>query len=666
MCVLQAPVYAATDSELFELDLKDLLKVEIVTASRVSEPLARSAATTTVITAAELRSMGARTIYDALRHVPGLQVGTAQFGENYIAVRGIRSDWSEKILVLLDGHLLNDARSGSASFQFLDRLPVDNIARIEVMRGPGSALYGANAFLGVIHIITRRPAEIAGTELSASGEFESSNTVAGRYNLLSGGELGSGWHGSMNLNVLDASGAQLQVPADALGRAGEADAQEQAVDMQGRLENASFSLMGRYFSRDAGDQYGAVHVINGQSSQQVDYAFVDATYHPQTQGDTRLQVHAYLDHQDSDNYYVGLPAGVIPPTSPYFPWNGTGLIGDPQAEETLAGGEFQLEHRGLADHLLTAGLGYRYEKLHDPRFLANFDPAPLPEVTDVSAYYNWIEPASRSIASVYMQDLWDLTDGLRATLGARYDHFNDIGTRFNPRLGLTWHARPGVDARIMYGTAFRAPDFFSQHLQNNPTLLGNPDLDPEEIETLEAGLRLQLSAADAAEFTVFRSTLSQLIGTPSGGIQYQNLGEVTTPGAEVQWQHLFRNRASLTTAYAYANPDYEGQTLGILAAQQTVSLVLDMPLSARSHWHVNGYWQSDIDRAPGDVRADMDSYLLFNTAVSVKLSQVLDLSLTVFNLGDSDAHAPAAIDTLPNDYPVPGRSYLLTGRYRFD
>lgn len=663
---LQAPVRADTGVNLFDLDLEQLLNVNITTASRVSEPLARSAAATTVITADQLRSMGARTLYDALRHVPGLQVGSSQFGDNYIAVRGIRSGNSEKVLVLLDGHLLNDVRSGSATFQFLDRLPLDNIARIEVVRGPGSALYGANAFLAVIQIITRRAAEIGGVEASASGEFEPGNSVAGRYNLLAGGELGAGWRGNLNLNVLDASGAQLYVPADALGRAGFADSGEQAADFQGRIENDSFSLSGRYFSRDAGDQFGALHVLDNQSRQQVEYAFLDASFHPAPSGDTRFSAHVYFDHQKTDNYYVALPAGAIPPASAFFPWNGTGLIGNFLARETIAGGEIQLDHSGFAGHLLTTGVAYRHEKLYDPRLLANADPAPLPQVTDVSSYYNWIEPASRDIASLYVQDLWDITASLRATLGARYDYFNDFGSTFNPRLGLTWNAHPGVDVRLMYGTAFRAPDFYSQFVQNNPASLGNPDLNAEEIDTFETGVRLQMGSADAAEFTLFRSELSQLIGQTASDIQFQNLGELTTQGIEAQWAHQFQNRANLMLAYTYADTDYSGSTPPLLAAQHAASAVLDFPLTERSHWNLNAYWQSDVDRAPGDVRDDLKASLLLNTTFTFQPSKQLNLGFAIFNLADADHRDPAPANSLPDDYPAPGRSYQLTAQYRFN
>ena len=340
----------AEEKSLFELSLQQLADLEITTASKVPERKDKTASTVSVITAEEIRRSGARNFLDVLSRVPGLSVGSGQYGEDFIAVRGLRTTWSEKVQLLLDGHLLNDVRSGSATYQFLDWLPLANIARIEVVKGPGSALYGANAFLGVINIITQRAEEISGTQATVGGEFEAAGTVARRYNLLTGGQLTDDWQGSLNLNLLDAPGAELPVSPDALGRSGRADNHTKRFDVQGRLSHGPFSLHGRYLKRDAGGSFGPLYALSNDSRQQVEYAFVDAEYRGQPAEFTELTVRAYLDHQDSDNYYVGLPAGTIPPASSYFPWNGTGLKGKTLAKENISGVETQLNYRGITDH----------------------------------------------------------------------------------------------------------------------------------------------------------------------------------------------------------------------------------------------------------------------------------------------------------------------------
>lgn len=657
------PVFGQQVDDLLDLSLEQLANIEISTASKTPEPLRKTAATVSIITASDLRRMGARTINDALAQIPGLAVGSSQFGENYIAVRGLRTSWSEKILLLLDGHLLNDVRSGSATFQFIDDLPVDNIARIEVVRGPGSALYGANAFLGVINIITQRPQDIDGLEAAVSGEFESAGTVARRYNLLAGRPLGGDWQGGLNLNLLDAPGAELDVDADAFGRSGQADNHTERLDAQAMLSNGAFSLRGRYLKREAGDSFGSLNVLNTQSKQKVESYFLNTEYRTHPAETTELTLQAYVDHQDTDNDYR-LPAGSIPPTSSLFPWNGTGLMANLLAKETVTGAEAKLDYNGINTHALTAGLAWRHEKLYDPRTIANYNPSPLPQATDVSDVYNWIGAAKRNISSLYVQDLWDIRPDLRATLGARYDHYEDFGATVNPRVGLSWQALPSLAARLAYGSAFRAPSFYEQHVKNNIAVLGNPSLDAEEIDTWEIGLRWTDTQAQAG-VTLFRSNICKLIDIPTASIQYQHLGDATINGVELEGRYQLPSGLDLSANYSYADPDFKGVEPQVWVAKHHLNLSAGIPLATRMHWNIHARWQSDTPRAVGDPRSSLDSAWLINTAFTAQW-QRWDFTAAVYNVTDSDHPATAPTATLPDDYTAAGRSILLKVKYALD
>jgi outer membrane cobalamin receptor len=665
-CLSLASAFPATAQQiddLLDLSLEQLANIEITTASKIPEPLSKTAATVCVITASDLRRMGARTIYDALAQVPGLAVGSGQFGENFIAVRGLRSSWSEKVLLLLDGHLLNDVRSGSATFQFIDDLPVDNIARIEVVRGPGSALYGANAFLGVINIITRLSQDIDTLEATVSGEFESTGTVARDYNLLTGRPLGSGWQGGLNLNLLDAPGAELEVDADAFGRSGQADNHKERLDAQGLLSNGAFTLRGRYLQREAGDSFGGLNVLNSQSKQKVESYFLNAEYHIHPAEAAELILQAYVDHQDTANDYR-LPAGSIPATSPLFPWNGTGLIANLLAKESITGAEARFDYKGISGHAFTAGLAWRHEKLYDPRTIANYNPAPLPQATDVSAVYNWIDAAKRNISSLYVQDLWDIRPDLRATLGARYDHYQDFGATVNPRVGLSWQASPSLVTRITYGSAFRAPSFYEQHVKNNSEVLGNPGLDAEEIDTWEIGLRWTDTRVQTG-IALFHSDIVKLIDIPSSDIQYQHLGDATINGVELEGRYRLQTGFKLCANYSYADPDFNGVEPQTWVARHQLNFSTDIPLAARLSWHIHARWQSETPRAVDDSRPSLDSVWLVDSAVTAQW-QRWDFTAAVYNATDSDYAATAPTATLADDYTAAGRSILLKVKYALD
>jgi iron complex outermembrane receptor protein len=166
--------HANSLEKLTMLSMAELLQVRIITASKVPEPLSKSTSDVTVFTSADIKRSGARSYHDLLKRVPGFILNKTHSGAAAVSVRGTGAT---RILTLIDGHVLNEPEKGSAMNAFIDTLPIENIKRIEVIKGPGSALYGANAFLGIIHIITKDADDIDGIEISAGTEFESDQFV---------------------------------------------------------------------------------------------------------------------------------------------------------------------------------------------------------------------------------------------------------------------------------------------------------------------------------------------------------------------------------------------------------------------------------------------------------------------------------------------------------
>ncbi len=154
------------DKELLGLSLTDLLNVEVEIASKTKETVADAPSSVTVFTQDEIRNMGISTLYELLNYVPGFQASQdiSYSRAERIAARGRSTPASESVLVLIDGHRLNDANSSSATV-FSPRIIVENIQQIEIIRGPGSALYGSSAFLGVINIITLTDSNYAALKL---------------------------------------------------------------------------------------------------------------------------------------------------------------------------------------------------------------------------------------------------------------------------------------------------------------------------------------------------------------------------------------------------------------------------------------------------------------------------------------------------------------------
>ncbi|MBT6050588.1 MAG: TonB-dependent receptor plug domain-containing protein, partial [Candidatus Scalindua sp.] len=172
LCLLHSNLtHSSVQAE--ETGLEDMFAIfteEEIVVSALKRPrtVLKSPAIMSVITAKQIKQMGFRTLIDVLRMVPGFYISMDETGEREIAVRGILDDASQKIKVLIDGHSINDVWRGGAMWNF-DDLPVENIRKIEIIRGPGSALYGQNAFLAVIDIITKDTEDIDGFQVTTSG-----------------------------------------------------------------------------------------------------------------------------------------------------------------------------------------------------------------------------------------------------------------------------------------------------------------------------------------------------------------------------------------------------------------------------------------------------------------------------------------------------------------
>src|SRR5574337_188812 len=167
-------------TDLTELSLEQLMGIEITSASKKEEPLWDSAAAVFVITGEDIRRAGMKSIPEALRLAPGLQV--AQFGSNRwaISARGFNATFSNKLLVLIDGRSVYTPLFAGVFWDVQDTL-IEDIDRIEIIRGPGGTLWGANAVNGVINIITKTSKDTHGALVSAGGGNVDQGTVAFRY-----------------------------------------------------------------------------------------------------------------------------------------------------------------------------------------------------------------------------------------------------------------------------------------------------------------------------------------------------------------------------------------------------------------------------------------------------------------------------------------------------
>ena len=667
-----------------QTDNKDLLmffeEQDLVTATKRPTSLRKAPAIATIITADEIRNMGARNLLDVLKMVPGFGISTTEFGGNMIEVRGIRTSLNEKILFMIDGHSLNKNFNGSALYNVADMIPLENIRQMEVVRGPGSALYGNSAFVATINIITRNAEEINGLEVKGGGgSFDSF-----KGNLVGGKPIGDKFTVSGSLDRQQTNGPKLRVESDYLSgnpstfpfptapfsqAPGTPDLKFNQTDAFLKVGYGDLTFRSHYLTRQKNLYIGIVSALTDDSSKdQVDNYWGELAYTLRPADGLSVNMKLSYDHYEQDPnvkiYPNGFAFGAYP----------DGLIGKPLVKNRTIGGELQVDWDIFKGNHLIAGLSFEELRQYDTKQQANFDPITLAPLGAVQDVVNWNKDATRQIFATYLQDEWQLPAQVNLTAGVRYDHYSDFGDTVNPRAGLVWSFLENADMKLLYGQAFRAPNFQELYNINNPVVVGNPNLKPERIQTYEAGLAWRLNRFFAANANYFFSTIKDQIGwdpTTSGAAAVNaNLHKSETQGVEVGANGAYGADLYWKLSYAYQDPrDADTDQRLSYVPSQRASGSVNYALTKYVNLHSDVLWTGPRPRPQGDTRSEMPAYTTVDLAVTLKnFYKTMEIQATVRNLFDqryNDPDTSGAAAKIPGDFPREGISGFVTASYRF-
>lgn len=658
--------------------------ISIATGS--AQPLRRAPAVATVITAQDIAAIGATDLDEALATVPGLHVsyGPIMYTPLY-GVRGLLSQpLNVQVLLMINGQPMKTAYTGDKGNTWAG-LPLENVARIEVIRGPGSALYGADAFAGVINIVTKGPADLRGTEAGLrGGSFRSRDAW-----LQHGGKLGPLVLAAyLRVGATDGHGATIT--ADGATRLdnlfgthasrapGPANLGHDAVDAGLELGWDKWRLrVNKVVRRNAGTGAGVNSALDPDSvidmdRLMADLGWTDAQLAPDWAAGFSAALHNY--HEQTPRGLVLFPAGVrIGPN--LFP---DGMIGGPARWERMWRVDAHAVYGGFQGHSLRIGVGHDDTDLYRAETHKNFVltptgvPVPTGPVIDYNAIQPHIRPARRDSNYVYGQDEWRVAPDWTLTAGVRHDRYSDFGGTTNPRLALVWEAAYDVTAKLMHGRAFRAPGFSEQYTIN-PVSTGNPDLKPERIKTTEFVLAWAPSAELQFNLSLYRLDAVDIVRVvanpaPATGATYRNVGRLKGRGGELElrWDALRQLSVTGHLALQRATDRATGADAGY-APHQHHYLRVDWRLP--DQWLVSGQANhvADRKRAAGDARPPVADYTTVDLTVR-RLAATLgwEVSGSLRNAFNADAREPTLPGgVLPNDLPLAGRWFWLQGLYRF-
>ncbi|MDQ7015131.1 MAG: TonB-dependent receptor [Gammaproteobacteria bacterium] len=679
---------AAVQAVEYSREEQDLLLLygdeEMITiATGEQQPLSKAPAVANVITAEQIRRMGATDLDEVLESVPGLHVSrSASYSPLYL-FRGIASSFNAEVLMLINGVPINTLFVGDRN-QVWGGMPVQAIARVEVIRGPGAAIYGADAFAGVINVITKNAADINGTEVGLRyGSFASQEVW-----LLHGSEW-AGWQWAFALEGSRTDGANSIIEQDAqsgldqlLGSQaslapGPVNLQRNNVDLRLELGRGNFvARLGLQRRTNSGVGVGVASALDPNGRLGSDRWNLDLNYHNVSLAedwDISSQLSFYDTSQVVEQNLHLFPAGSLGFQE--------GVIGNPEVFERHLRGTVSASYAGFFSHRIRLGLGYAVSDLYRVNETKNFtfsagSPLPMPlggvqDVSDSDAVF--LSEGKRKNAYVFLQDIWKLANDWELTSGVRLDDYSDFGQTVNPRLALVWSMGQNSTLKLLHGQAFRAPAFVETQGRNNPVALGNADLKPETIQTTELAFEYYPQERLRLSTSLFRYVWQDIIRfetvDPSSADlskRAQNSGSQSGAGLEfeIDWRVNSDLHLMLNSAYQYSHDERSGQSAANAPNHQ---------LYLQANWHFHPAWSLNSRlnlvmsraRETGDLREEVADYSTLD--VSVRRRSVVAgwaVAVGVRNLSDTDRREPSSAE-IPNDLPLSGRNAFAELSYTF-
>jgi outer membrane receptor for ferrienterochelin and colicins len=650
---------AANLAALKSMSLEDLgeIKVNIVvTASKYEQKTTEAPSSVSVVTQEEIKLNGYRTLADILGSLQGFSV-TYDRNNAYVGVRGLSlGDFNSRVLLLIDGHRMNNNLTDSADIGNEFLLDADLIDRVEVIRGPGSVLYGNNAFFAVINVITRKGGQVNGVE--ASGEYGEFDTF--KFRVTAGKAFTNGVSLLLSGSYYNSEGADLlgyNLPPGLALNPGNQTGQQVSTNMDGEnygqffasIGYGEFALEGGYDRREKVDPtaYNFTTFDDPRARAVAERSYADLKFTHEFPDIADLTARVYYDRYDTK---TGYPLYAAP--APTF------FYQEVESGEWW-GAELQLNKKLWQKHQLSVGAEYRDDfQQNDQLFDENGNP------------FGSGLHATRQSYGVFAEGDFVLRDDLHFNAGARYDQVGDFDPAVSQRLGLIYRPFEKSTIKALYGTAFRAPNF--QEIIYSYYTLKNPEtIDSYEL-VYEQGIGEHLRSSVSG----FYNRLNNLIVFENG--LYENLN-AETRGMELAlegtWAKGVRARASytlqrtdnITDGGSFPDSPEHMVKLNVSVPVFKENLFASLEVQYVSSRHTV-YTDPNVGHNgslnfPG---ADTDGFPTVNfTLFSKDIVKNWEVSASVYNLLGENYADPATRFHLQDQIPQNGRTFRLKMTYRF-
>jgi outer membrane receptor for ferrienterochelin and colicins len=651
-CATSAGCRAQSSGDLANASLQDLLNTEVYSASKHEQHTSDAPSAVTVVTAEEIQKYGYRTLGDILQSVRGFWV-TNDRDYSYVGVRGFGrlGDWNSRVLVLVDGHRINDNVLGQAMLGTEFVVDVDLIERVEVIRGPSSSLYGTDAFFAVINVVTRKvvaskAAKAQGLELSfepaSFGTYKGRATYSGQYK-----EIGL----LLSATFYDSAGQTLSFPEfnspnTNYGVTRNTD-YETYQHVLSTITFRGFTLQGLFSARDRGvptAYFGTA--FNDPRTQNFDYhQYLDLGYQSSLH---KWEVTAKTSYDQARlQAPLAIPAGVPGglATLDTYSFRGNWWTGEVKVSRTL-----------WEKHRLTFGTEVRDNLRQDQGDYTSNTQAFF-QVQRSS--WNW---------GAYVQDEWSITHKLALSAGLRHDRYSTFGGDTNPRLALVYHPIAPTTLKLLYGTAFRAPEAFETNPGFGAFYESSPRLAPEHIKSVEGVVEQKLGEHFKLSGSVFQNRIDGLISLqndPSNGLSvYRNSGKSSAEGVEVELDSRFAGGLEGAASYSYTNPHADNPQTLANSPRQLVKFNLTSPLlSRRVFGGIDVYYTGPRTTLAGNTVHGFTG--VNGTLLAHTFAKRATLSASVYNIFNRKYFDPGRPEDVQDAIQQDGRSFRVKLTWKF-
>lgn len=636
-------------SDLTRLSLEELMNVEVVyAASKHIQKTSEAPSSVSIVTAAEIRQFGYRTLADILQSLRGFYV-TSDRNYSYLGVRGFgrSGDYNARVLVLVDGHRINDNIYEGVLIEGGFVVDPDLIDRVEVVRGPSSSIYGNNAFFAVVNVITRKGGTLDAAEISA--EAASFDTYKGRVTF--GKKLEDGPEFLLSGTFLDSKGQRLffpefDSPDTNHGVAENADG-ERLQSLFGNVSYRGFTLQAAHVLREKGIPTASFStVFNDPRTKTWDQrTYVSVEYDRPVFSELSIRARATWDRY----YYWGDNVYDYPPVT----INRDFGFGEWWSAEAM------LTYTGIPSNTLILGGDFQ-ETLRQEQ--GNYDQDPHRDHFDI------LTNIDRQ--GLFVQDEYRISSQVILNAGLRVDHHSTFGKKVSPRVALILNTDRRTSVKLLYGQAFRAPNAYELYWSDpNSSVESNPNLGPETVKTAELvaerllGERLKVTVSGF--YYTIDGRIAYRIDPETGFLQYQNAEKIESKGVEAEASTQLPGGATGRASWAYQQTT-EVETGNALVNSPRHLLKLNLAVPLFGEKLSAGLEARYTTRRLTLAGNEGGGFFLANlTLLSRSLLHGLDVSASIYNVLDRRYGDPGAEEHRQDVIQQDGRSFRLKATCRF-